>query len=288
MLIPNSVSSNGDVVLWKRQYQVTNNASATYILQLSEPPGVTFSANLSGVNTTYAPGQITFTGIGPGTQVITILIEYNITNVALGPFTFQVDRLSGPDTNLTNNLGVDILETEFCPPDAGAVDDPFGCVCGSCATDDTPCSSCTTEWRLQAGSEVNCTVSIEASTGNYNLTYINPNLPASFQYHIWCINCTDGGDYQVSGPATVSVQPLFTASVVKTFVKEDFILSLGDTSVIIANMPLPGETVFAYRNGLELPFTDYAVLGTVVTFLLPFGNSPFGAGPETITIHYFI
>lgn len=291
MLIPNIVSINGSTVVWKRQYQITNNLASTYVLSLSEPVGVVFSTNLSGPNTVYAPGQITFNNIGPGTNIITIILEYTVPNAQLGPFTFTVDRLSGPDTNLTNNLGTDILNSEFCPPAGGAVDDPFGCICGTVATNDNQCSSCTTNYIEDGGFRVNITTfNLDLLTGDYQIVKTDPTLPSTFRYHMRCVNCADGNSYDVGVSALVTIAPLFSSFPVNHLIKEDFEnLVIGTNTVALANVPLFGiPEIFVYRNGLEALQSEWTLFGNTITFFLPFGPSGGASGLESVTVHYWI
>lgn len=288
MLIPSSVTNNGETVIWKRQYQVTNNAANDYILQLSEPPGVVFSANLSGPNTAYVPGQITFFNIGPGTNIITLILEYTIPNAAIGPFTFQVDRLAGPDTILTNNLGTDILNSEFCPPEGGAVPDT-SCPCFDLSANDTPCSSCTSEWRINAGSEVNGTIiSFNPATGQGVAQHINPYLPITFTYNLWCINCADGNDYDVSGPTTVTIPALFSGLPVPVRHVEAFQALPGGPgiTVTLANVPSPSYDMLILIGGQ--PEFAYTLLGNQVVFTNAIALGINEAGPFLeIVVDYF-
>lgn len=285
MLIPNKVKINGDSVVWK--FSIIKSAGSPCTATVTVPvfPGLTFqsiTSSKAGIN--YSVPTITWPTSFTSGENVEVNITYTVTNIALLPTNLTAAVAFVCDTNAFNNTITDTLNVEFCPPSAGAVDD-IGCACGNVSINDTPCSSCTSQWILEAGSEVNLVVnSFDQTTGAYNVTYINPNLAGSFRYNLWCINCSDGNDYDVSN-ATVNLAALFSLVTTPTFVKEDFVVANGGSTVSLATLPLPGQTVFAYRNGLELPFADFFVVGTLVTFNLPFFSL---TGTETITIHYFI
>lgn len=114
----------------------------------------------------------------------------------------------------TNNTFTEEVAITTCPPSAGAVSIPNACLCGSVSTNSTPCDHGTTEYRLDPGSLVNLDVSftVDVTTGEYNVSgkIINPYLPASFKFSIWCI--VGANQYQTSGPATVTIPAFFTSS----------------------------------------------------------------------------
>lgn len=287
MLTPQSVTNNGEYVVWQRQYQITNNASNTYVLSLAEPVGAIFDANLSGPNTVYAPGQITINGIGPGTNIITIVLRYLIPNAAAGPFTFQVDRISGPDTNLTNNLGIDILNSEFCPPVGGAVPD-ISCPCFDLSDNDTKCSTCTSSWVINPGIVNGTIVSFDSTTGKGVAQHIDPYLPITFTYNLWCINCADGNNYDVSGPANVTIPALFSGLPVPVRHVEQFIVLPGGPgiAVTLAFTPSPSYDLLVLVGGQ--PEFNYTVLGNQVVFTNALVLGVNEAGPfMEIVVDYF-
>lgn len=290
MVQPPVVYNNGDVFLWKMKIS-KEGITCPYTVNVSVPAGLQIIGFSSTKPTaTFIDPVVNVGSLNHG-EMVWIYFDVEVIDISqaiAGTFTLTA-VVNGCDTNPLNNTIIDVVTVNFIPPVAGAVDDPFGCVCGNVATNDTPCSTCTTEYRLLAGSEVNCTVSMNVNTGEYQITYIDILQPWSFQYHIWCVNCSDGNDYQVSGPATVSGAALATTTQSYQLVKEDFLgLINGNNTVVLGVLPLPGEQVFVYRNGLEEPQINWSIFGQTITFTLPFGNSPFGGGSESVTVHYWI
>lgn len=219
MITPN-ICSNGQQITW--QFPVKRLDSGidplNYTVVLQEPAGVTFlSSNFSKAGVTYAPGLI---NIGPlvGLEQVMVTLTYTVSNVALAVlnvvdgfkyFNFRAE-VFGPDNVTTNNVLVESTLLTMCPP-AGAIVDQYVDCCGVDLTlGGTKCSSCTSEYRIVTGSEVNgVIVSIDSATGKVIWRRSNPILEGSFQATLWCVNCLDGSSYQVSGPATITIAPLF-------------------------------------------------------------------------------
>lgn len=290
MVNPSVIHNNGDSFLWTVTLTKTG-LTCPYTVNVTVPPGLAISAfNTPKVGATFLNPIVNVGNMVNG-EVVNLYFTVSVLDVTLAVAnTFTLSAIvNGCDTNPANNTLTDIVTYDFCPPMAGAVDDNNGCVCGSVATNDTKCSSCDKEWRLVLGSEVNCTVSMDANTGSYNITYTNFSFPASFQYYIWCVNCPDGGDYQVSGPATVTIPALSAVSPIPpTFVQEDFsLLPIATNTVILSNIPLAPHALVVSRNGLVMPTTDWVLFGTTITFTLPFGPTMGATGLESVTVQYF-
>lgn len=210
MLIPNKVKVNGDIIIWKFSIIKSAGSPCTATVTVPTFPGLTFqSITSSKAGIVYSNPTISWPATFVSGENVEVNITYLVTNISLIPSELEATVAFVCDTNSFNNVLTETLEVEFCPPSAGAVDDT-GCSCGTVANNDTVCSSCTTQYRIVTGSEVNVIISsFNSETGNYTLNYIDPTLDGSFEYRIWCVNCADGNDYDVSG-ATVTISKLFT------------------------------------------------------------------------------
>ena len=211
MLTPSVVYNNNEYVVWSFTVSLNNTGPANYSINLNEPPEATFDANLG--SGTYSAGLISFTALAPN-SVVSVAIRYLIPLVPDPSINFEVTSITGPDTILTNNVLLDTLTGEFVAPLAGAVDDDDNCACFDISTNDTPCTSCTTEYRIDEDSIVNGEVlNFDTSTGTGHFQHNDPTEEGSFTYHIWCVDCSDGEDYETSGPATVTFPALFLTGV---------------------------------------------------------------------------
>lgn len=289
---PVSVNANGQFIyVTLATKQLMGNTPNAFWL-LVEPPGVTFISASVGVYAPYAgppPGTTARVDLGPlnAGQSSTTILTYAVNAIGLGPFTFSAG-INGSDTNLTNNSFVGTVFNTFTPP-IGLTLDSSGCICDTVADIDTPCSSCTSEWRIVAGSETNVIFDYyDPSTGQYRVRYIDMTQPISWLKELYCINCADGNDYFVSGPAIHTIQPWAAVPLNPIFVQEDFNVLPGTLSVNLAFPPVAGYAIVAEVGGATLALGDFNVVGTTVNFtagpILPFG----GAGPTIgVVIHYF-
>ncbi len=292
MASPAFVTSNGNQVTWT--IKVSNSgpsANSGVYVQETIPAGMSFlSAVVSKGSYNSGTSVWTIGNMSVG-ETVTMYLTTVVTDINLAPFinTAQVFG-SMIDPNLGDNIITETVNTTTCPPAAGAVDDINACLCGDVSKNDTPCTQCTTEWIIVPGSETNIVInSFSQTTGIYSVSLIDPTVVGSFQYNIWCTNCPGGASYQASGPATVTLNPLFTTFPTNQFIKEDFLnLIIGNNSVILSTMPIAGTQVFVYRNGLELPQIDWAILGTTITFVTPFTVSGGASGLEGVSVHYWI
>lgn len=213
MLLPNKVQNNGDIVIWK--FSITKSAGAPCAATVTIPsiPGLTYQSVTSSKNpVSYAANTLSWGSSFSSGETVEVNITFLVSDISLLPGNLLATIAFVCDTVVSNNVLEETLEVEFTTPVAGATDE-IGCVCGNVSTNDTPCSSCTTEYRVVGGSEDNLIINdFDEATGSYSVSYIDPTLEASFQYNIWCVNCSDGNDYDTSGPATVTLGKLFTMS----------------------------------------------------------------------------
>lgn len=208
-LTPSVVSTNNEYVIWSFSVTLNNSGPATYIINITEPVNSVFVENLgAGV---YTPGaSVTLVNMAPNSTV-NIILKYQIPVVPVADINFVVDSITGNDTILANNVKTDVLSGSFINPVAGATD-ATNCACFNLSLEDSECTTCTTEWVIDT--EVNGTVlNFDSSTGIGFFQYTDPTVEGSIIYHIWCVDCANGNDYETSGPATRTFPPLFTDSV---------------------------------------------------------------------------
>jgi len=289
---PAFVTSNGNQVTWT--IKVTNqgpNPNNGVFVQETLPAGMSYVSAIVSKGSYNSGTQVWTIGNLAVNETVTMYLTTVVTDINLAPFTNTAQVFGSTiDPDNSDNLIQEVVNTTTCPPAAGAVDDPNSCLCGNMATNDTPCTHCTTEWIIIAGSETNVVINTYSQlTGEYSASLIDPTLVGSFQYNIWCTNCPGGGSYQASGPATVTINPLFTTFPTNQLIKEDFLnLIVGNTSVNLSAIPIPGTQVFVYRNGLELPQIEWIIAGSLITFVTPFSTTMGGLGLEGVTAHYWI
>lgn len=220
------VTKNGDYINWK--VIITNNGGSgntNVKFQDTIAPGLAYQSYTIGppvkgtFNMSNGLWSIGSQAAGVSYQIV---IKYKVVDISQateesGVFGFALSGLvSGDniDPNDINNIQSAFVEITTCPPSAGAVGEDPACLCGSVATNDTPCSHGTTEYRLTIGSLTNLDPSftLDVETGDYNAMgkIIDPFQDASFTYAIWCL--VDGNEFETSGPATVVIPALFPAT----------------------------------------------------------------------------
>lgn len=289
MVLPGNITTIGQVVTWT--VVVTNGPTnnPTVAVNLSLDPGWAFVPSDvvtqgSRVGNTWTIGAMTPAQVATGVFYIQKTVDL------LGaPWTF-IATVSGLDTDGSDNVLTDTVTLGVCadcPPSGGAIDDPWSCLCVNVLANDTPCTAGITTVVLDIGSEVNCTVLyFNTNTGQSFVQPTDPALPWSFTYTMWCD--TGGGPVEVSGPALVSGPAMFPSwTVMPKLVQEDFEPDELDTTVTLANTPLAGFPIFAYRNGLLQFAANYSIVGAVVTFTDAFEASGGGEFGETVSIVYY-
>ncbi|HNG68652.1 MAG TPA: hypothetical protein PLP63_06895 [Saprospiraceae bacterium] len=289
MITPGNISAVGQTAVWT--ITVTNGPTNN----------VGVSVNLSlDANWAFVPGDVVTQGgragntwtIGamtPGQVATGVFYIQKTIDLLSSPWNF-IATVSGLDTDGSDNVLTDTVTLGVCvdcPPSGGAIDDPWSCLCGNVLDNDTACTAGITTVVEDVGSVVNCEIMyFNQSTGQYNVRVIDPTKEWSFEYTMWCD--TGGGPIEVSGPATVSGPAIFSSwSIAPKLVQEDFAPEEGDTTVTLANTPLAGYPVFAYRDGDLQPLTAFSVVGNVVTFTTAFGPSEESEFTETASIVYY-
>ena len=260
------VTQNGDIIKW--EIPVTNNGTATdnnVVVQGVVPNGVSYISHQAPAGTTFTfnpnptPSVWNVGTLAPG-ETKTLIIYTSVADINQAPFTWQW-TVSGDnvDPNAGNNVLTLTVNTATCPPQAGAVDD-VGCTCGNVSLNDTPCSHCDTTYEYEPASLNNVTmVHWDSQTGQYIVQLVDPYQPGSFQYSIWCRNCPDGNDYETSGPAVVTIQPLLGPN---------HTCKLEEVSPGLMKHTALDGTVVTFKRG----WTTVELVGTDLVFTYPDGT----------------
>ena len=207
---PANVALNGNLTTW--WIPATNLSTVT-------ATGITVVVNVTPANGLQLETWSTDTGtFNPTTKVWSVgsllvgqtkwlKIVTKVTDIGLAPFTMtSVISGNGIDTNNVNNTLVQTLTSVVCAPTAGAVNDTGKCACIDVSENDQACNYGVSEWRLNPASVVNSTSYIwVTSTGKGNFTFINPTLPITGAYSLWCD--AGAGFVEISGPATFEILP---------------------------------------------------------------------------------
>lgn len=290
MVNPNNISVVNEQVQWT--ITVTNGPTNNVGVFVTLTPDAGWVIDPGSVlNQGTLLGNIwTIGAMTPG-QVVSAVIMLRKTINLLGAPWNHIAVVTGLDTLGTNNTLTDtvgLVSCPICPPAAGAVPDPYACLCGFANANDTPCTTGITSYIYEELSLVNVVIDFwDEATSQYHVTPIDPFLPWSFTYSIWCDN--GGGPLQISGPALVSGPARFSSyDKFPRLIKEDFVTTIGGTFVTLSQTPLPGFQVFAYRGGLEQDLLSYGYAANQVNFVIPFGPSGGGLFGETVSIHYYV
>lgn len=290
MVNPTNISVVNEQVLWT--ITVTNGPTNNVGVFVTLTPDTGWVIDPGAIlNQGTILGNIwTIGAMTPG-QVVSGAIPIRKTINLLGAPWNHIAVVTGLDTLGSNNTLIDtvgLVSCPLCPPAAGAVPDPFACLCGFVSANDTPCTTGVTSYIYEELSLVNVVIDFwDEATGQYHVTPIDPFLPWSFTYSIWCDN--GGGPLQISGPAAVSGPAMFlNYDKFPRLIKEDFSPAIGDTFVTLGQTPLLNFQVFVYRGGLEQLQTSFNVIGNQVNFATPFGPSGGGLFGETVSVHYYV
>ena len=208
------VSSNGDIIRW--EIPVTNNGSqadTNVTITGAYPAGVLYTTHDPVAGTTFNSATPIWTIPTLAVGATKTLVVYTVvTDITLAPFVWTL-AIDGDNVDPTsgNNTKVLTVDTTTWPPSAGAGADPNACLCGNVTTNDTLCTSGETEIRLGV-TTTNLDPAFDLGLdGSYNANgmILDPFLPATFTYSIWCIVGID--EFETSGPVTVTIPALLHA-----------------------------------------------------------------------------
>lgn len=205
----NTITQNGDIV--QSNFSIKNNsiyADSNVQVQFTIPTGLVLHnysvlSNGGSFNTTTKLWSI---GNLNGLETTQIVLFLKVVDITLAPFTVSGTVTSQNDP--TPSSIANIIETTTCPPSAGANPDTSGCLCGSVATNDTVCTSGTTEWRLNIPSITNSTspYTWNELTGQYAFIPDDNSLPITFTYDLYCVKGVSEYLIQQSVPVTITKQ----------------------------------------------------------------------------------
>jgi uncharacterized repeat protein (TIGR01451 family) len=269
------VSKNGDLFYWKIEITNLGADDNTHVeFTPTVPSGMQYVSS-SGDQGAWNPTNLRYdvgTVLTGASNAVNIILVYKVTNFAAAPFAFSGiisgDNADGVAGN--NTITVTVTATT-CPPSAGAVSDPLSCLCGFVGDNDTICTSGTTEWRIDETSLVNLDADfvLNVDTGYYNAhgMILNPYLPSTFQYSIWCIDGED--EYETSGPALVTIPALFNADIILTRLEKKFVIPSSVFTAAYSNVEIVKDAAVITwaANTSNIPLADRN--GSVIVYDRP-------------------
>lgn len=208
---PANIAINGNYTTWWIPATNLSSLVATgVIVNVSVSPAnglilETWSADQGTFNVTTGIWQVGT--LQPG-QTKWLKIITKVSNIGLAPFTLtSVISGNNIDPNNLNNTKTQTITSVVTSTTAGANDSLNKCACIDVSSNDVACNYGVTEWRLDVGSITNSTsYTWDETTGQGSFTHVNPTLPITFTYTIWCDPGT--GFVEISGPASASIRPI--------------------------------------------------------------------------------
>jgi uncharacterized repeat protein (TIGR01451 family) len=176
----------------------------------------------------------------PGRTTTSLKLYVTVADIAQGPFTIT-GATTGTlvDPNLVDNSFTLTASPSSCTPDAGGVADLTSCLCIDVAANDTECTFGTSEWRLDTLSVVNGVLQYwDELTGKGGLTPIDPTLPITGKYSLWCVLGVD--EFQKSCAVDFTIYPQLDNKDIfnHTISTVPFVeLSVEDAAVVAAQYP---------------------------------------------------
>jgi len=208
---PANVGLNGNQTTWwipARNLSTKAVDNVVVTVTVSPTTGlapVTYLADVGTFN--FTTGKWNIGKLAPG-AVKWLKIVTSVTDIGLAPWTItSVITGDGIDVNNVNNTLVQTLTSVVCDPTAGANDSLNLYSTINVSNNDQACNYGVTEWRLDASSVTNSvSYNWDTLTGIGNFTHVDPTLPITGKYTIWCN--PGSGFIEVSGPANFSLIPL--------------------------------------------------------------------------------
>lgn len=200
---------NGDLFYYN--IVVTNNSpytdnNVTTVID-ALPAGIAYS-HVVLTQGTYNSGTRTWLIPAlPGRTTTSLKLYVTVTDVAQGPFTITGSTTGTlTDPNLVDNSFSLTASPSACTPDAGGVADLTSCLCIDVSQNDTECTYGTTEWRLDEDELVNGVLQYwDDATGKGGFTLIDPTLPITGKYDLWCVLGVD--EFQKSCGVNFTIYP---------------------------------------------------------------------------------
>ena len=189
-----------DTVVWT--ITVTSNvANPDSYIQLTYDADFAYVSHTASAGTTYDDGtkqwQTPFASAGTYTLEITMTFTPPVSLEEEYDFVADIE---GPlaDTLESNNVLTETLTYRVVSEEAlaGPNDDFTACTCFDVSTNDTPCTTGTTEYRLNVGSETNLEViTWDETTGQGHVKRIDTTINGTLTYDLYCV--TGSGDTYV-------------------------------------------------------------------------------------------
>ena len=236
-----TVSQNGDLITWN--IPVTNNAAY-------KDTNVVVT-DVSTAGTAYVSHTVTKGTFNPATGIWTIgdldakktetlKLTVRVVDISLSPFE-NTASVTGTliDNNMSDNTFTQTVIASICAP-AGGVSPSLGsCLCGDLSSITTKCTQGVTEWRLITSSVVNGINQYwNTQEGTFGFTPIDPTLPITFAYDLFCVKGAE--EYQISCAVPYTITPqlvdknIFDHTVSQVKVTE---LTAADIAVLQAQYP---------------------------------------------------
>ena len=244
---------NGDLFYYN--IVVTNNSpytdnNVTTIID-ALPAGITYSHVVHTQGTYNSTTRTWLIAALPGRTTTSLKLYVTVTDVAQGPFTITGETTGTlTDPNLVDNTFSLTASPSACTPDAGGVADTTSCLCIDVSTNDTECTYGATEWRLDEGELVNGVLQYwDEATGKGGFTPIDPTLPITGKYDLWCVLGVD--EFQKSCGVSFTIYPQLEDKNIfdhKIITVEYSDLSIDDIAVLTAQYPALTLTDFCWRT----------------------------------------
>ena len=200
---------NGDLFYYN--IVVTNNSpytdnNVTTIID-ALPAGISYSHVVLTQGTYNSTTRTWLIPAMPGRTTTSLKLYVTVTDVAQGPFTITGETTGTlTDPNLVDNTFSLTAEPSACTPDAGGVADLTSCLCIDVSLNDTECTFGTTEYRLDEAELVNGVMKYwDDATGKGGFTPIDPTLPITGKYDLWCVLGVD--EFQKSCGVSFTIYP---------------------------------------------------------------------------------
>lgn len=186
------------------------NTESNAILTVVVPPGILVTGfSVNGVQQSYTSGLTLALGtISNSPSSTAVCVDFVVDDIATATTSLISTTISGdqPDTNSNNNSG-DLQLVKV--PAVGSISPNENSGLKDTAIF-TACNVGTTEVRIEAGSEVNATVTfVDANKGIFTWgNIINPAIDSTVGLELYC----DG--VKIDGPETYTLKPILASNTV--------------------------------------------------------------------------
>lgn len=217
MISPSNINQVGNTVVWT--IRVTNGTTINedvYVEFKNVPTEFTVISSQvpagTTIDTSIVNGGTWTIGQMVQNEIKELIVTFELTtNPGVAEVTYNFDaEVFGLDTLISNNLIND--EVVFTPLIVTPLGSTNPNVIGTridVSTNDTPCTSGVSEWRLNEPDLVNVgeLVNWDVETGVGDFVHENPFLSITGTYDLYCI--VDGVEYLISQNEEFEIKPLF-------------------------------------------------------------------------------